>query len=135
MSDDKPYLEDGGIRRYFVVCTQGAPHWWDLFFKYGFTHAYLLIWHDPLWLCVNPTHNITQVFTIPCYEWREPRELIDDPHATIYETRIRSDERFRAPWMWAPITCTEIVKSTLGIRRFWLWTPYQLAKYLRAEHG
>lgn len=131
----RPRHESESTRRYFVVFTQGPWHWWDWFFKRGYCHCYLLIWDDPLWLCVEPTMQITQVFTIPKYEWCDPFTMLGDPNAKIVETWLRCDETMRTPWVWSPVTCTEIVKSILGIRAFWMWTPWQLAKYLRRDNG
>lgn len=39
------------------------------------------------------------------------------------------------PWaILAPGTCVSVVKACLGIRAWWVLTPYQLYKYI-AKHG
>lgn len=40
------------------------------------------------------------------------------------------------PWgVLMPATCVSIVKSILGIRAWWVLTPWQLAKYIEKRRG
>lgn len=133
---DRPTIPRAPHRRYFVVVTKGERHWWDFALDRGKTHCMLLIWDEFLWIAVNPTVGITEMTYVPMAEgFRHPAEWLDDEHADVLEAELEWDEGMRVPWVWAPVTCVEIVKACLGIRRFWLWTPRQLGRYLRRRHG
>ena len=121
-------------RRYYVVCTEGArKYWWDRFLRPGYRHCYVLIWEGAVWLWVEPTIRRTTVAILDWYDERSPAYWVDDPAARIFQAwpeELR-DGQMRAPFIWGPVTCVEGVKALLGIRSFWLWTPWQLAQHLR----
>lgn len=51
--------------------------------------------------------------------------------------RVRSKRTVRAKWWWwipTPDTCVTIAKQVLGIHSPFIWTPYQLYKYVNKEH-
>jgi hypothetical protein len=127
---NRPKLDRPDHRRYFVVFTQGEPRWYDRFFDQGYAHTYLLIWDEFCWIVLHPTTGITQIHLNGMPEFQHPDEWLGDEEATVIEAELEWDERWRNPWVFAPISCVEVVKSALGIRQFWLWTPRQLEKYL-----
>lgn len=134
---DRPILKPPAHRRYFVVFEQGNPHWLDLFLSRGYGHCHLLVWDDPLWLHVHPTWQITELVVLDLVEFLHPARWpeICETEAEVIEVAPEWDERMRNPWVWGPVSCVEVVKCFLGIRRFWVWTPAQLARYLRRRHG
>lgn len=135
---DRPELHQPEHRRYFVVITSGLRYWWDRLLAPKKSHCFLLVWDEFMWICMNPTLGITElsVITMPDEVFAHPDVWLDDDDAVVVEAALQWDERARVPWVWSPVTCVEIVKSCLGIRRFWLWTPRQLERYLRdREHG
>lgn len=134
---DRPKLGRPAHRRYFFVCTQGNWHWWDLFLRRGYAHCFLLIWDECVWIAVHPTQSITEVSLVMPYkgEFANPKEWLLDPKATVVEAELEWSDSMRVPWVISPVTCVEVIKSVLGIRRFWLWTPYQLQRYLTRRWG
>ncbi len=120
-------------QRFFVVFKPGAPHWWDWFLKPGFTHVYVLIWDYGLWLYVDPALHHTRVVILEQLDDRPPGFWLVDEEATVLEVQpeVGRPGDLRAPWVLGPLTCVESVKAVLGIRRFWLFTPWQLFKHLR----
>ena len=132
---DRPKLPRPSHRRYFVVFTQGIPQWYDWFFPRGYAHTYLLIWDEFCWIVLHPTTGITEVHLIGMPEFSHPDNWLQDPDATVVEAELEWDEGMRNPWILTPMTCVEVVKSALGVRRFWLLTPRQLEAYLRRRWG
>lgn len=120
-------------QRFVVVFTEpGRWRWFSRFFAPGFRHCYVLIWDAVVWLYVDPTLSHQRVLILDHYEPNHPRDWVFDTTATFVEFKPDIDEkRFRAPWVVGPLTCTEGAKSLLGIRKFWLFTPWQLCKHLR----
>lgn len=50
--------------------------------------------------------------------------------------RTVSNKYFREPFFMGPVTCVELSKAVLGVRNFFVRTPYQLYRFLRKEqHG
>lgn len=133
----RPERQPWTQQRFVVVFTEvERTHWWDRFLAPGFRHCYVLVWDEVVWLYVDPAIGRTRVLILDQYEPRHPREWIHDPDATLIEARADLDDlRLRCPWIFGPITCVEGVKAVLGIRKFWLFTPLQLFRYLRRRHG
>jgi hypothetical protein len=96
-----------------------------------------MIWDEFVWLCVNPTLGITEVSLIPTPDMKfiHPSDWLGDPYAQVIEVELEYDDDMRHPWVIGAITCVEVLKSCLGIRRFWLLTPHQLERYLRRRYG
>jgi hypothetical protein len=119
--------------RYFVVCTQSLKrYWWTPYLRHNYSHCYLLIWEGACWLYLDPVMNRAHVAILDFYEFQHPAVWLKDPRARVFEAWPKPDaERLRAWWLFGPLTCVEIVKSFLGIGGFWIWTPWQLAQYLR----
>ena len=100
------------------------------FLKRDFTHVYAMRKSEggQFWIIVDPMFS-----HLKC-----TLELVDDyPHPRCYtgstaiilpvKAFIGTDSR----WTLCIFNCVEVVKALLGIRRFWIWTPYQLYQYLR----
>jgi hypothetical protein len=125
---------DGPWRRYFVVCAESiVPHWWCRFLRPGYRHCYLLVWEGAVWLHVDPTMDRARVVILDLFEgYEDPRAWIEDATARIFEAWPEPEsDQLRTPWLIGPITCVELVKAFLGIRSFWIWSPWQLAQALR----
>jgi hypothetical protein len=51
--------------------------------------------------------------------------------------RVKSKRTVRPKWWWwipTPDTCVTITKQILGIRKPFIWSPYQLYKHILKEH-
>lgn len=82
-------------------------------FLLGWTDFGVLPYHDRATIYeITEGHNVIVQYV---EAWRKPRY------------RVRS--------IFAPWTCVEAMKSLLGIRAWWVITPYQLFKYCEAHYG
>jgi len=125
---------EGPWRRYFVVCAESiVPHWWNRLLRPGYRHCYLLIWEGCVWLYLDPTMDRARVLVLDLFDgFQHPAVWIEDETARIFEAWPTAEsDRLRTPWLLGPITCVELVKAFLGISNPFIWTPWQLAQWLR----
>lgn len=129
------YSDEG--RQYWVLCTNTTVrHWWDRFLREGYRHCSLLIWEGVVWLHIEPTLDRTRVAIIEHYEPTSPAEWVEDPGARLFRAKPEGRRgRMRALSVLRPFTCVEEVKALLGIRAWWIFTPWQLAQHLRRRNG
>jgi len=86
------------------------------------------------WMFFDWTSSYLQMWI---YHPLKAKEVIDwaknDCNATIVSYRPRLDKNsvFNVPVLY----CTEAIKHLLGISKFFIWTPWQLYKYLMKTGG
>ena len=130
-------VEDAWPRQQFwVVFTDGEPHWWDWMLRRGFRHTFALVWDDAAWLLVDPTLSHVRVTILDQFSPEPPTDWLRIPGATVLRAWPEVVKgRVRVPWILSPLTCVEGVKAVLGIRSPWILTPWQLARHLRRRNG
>lgn len=121
-------------RWYLVFCEAATRHWWDHLFRtpVGFSHVYGLRWDGWNWLLYNPHSAYTDVAIVDATEETALARLVD-AGATVLEVQAFRQERVRGRWWAGPMTCVEQVKALLGIPVGWIFTPWQLYRYLTRE--
>lgn len=125
---------------WYVVYFPRTPHFWFAkHLKQGFRHVELArsVQYGP-----NP-EDVIWLHVLPTFETLDVEVALDStppwircPDATCQ--RVRVVHRLGAVRSWfdiGPPTCVEIVKTALGIRAFWVRTPYQLYKYINRRCG
>ncbi len=117
----------------FFGKARGIPWWARLFrIRKDFIHCGIIVRTRISWISVNPMAHITQV------DWadRFETDAFTICERLVYERMwsaavamfIRTPaEDFRLP---LPYTCVEAVKRILGIKFGFVFTPYQLFRYL-----
>lgn len=121
------YVQDA-----YVVFVDNTSLWWLKFLKKGFRHCYMIfsLGKNPqLLIELNPMSNQFYVFKhtsiMGCdYIFH----LKQKDNVKILPVTIKQSELKTAPL--GAFSCVEFVKRVLGIHRFWLFTPYQLYKFL-----
>lgn len=123
---------------YVVFSGRENDYWWNRWLKPGFEHV--SAWRDyrfgPLptdvmWLKVDAFAALTlaEIVFDPTPPW------VKDQSMTVVRVRVaRFAYKVRETFTIGPFTCVEHVKALLGIRKFWLRTPWQLYNYIR-KHG
>jgi len=114
----------------YVIFTRSTyKHWAMRFFYTPISHCYVMIKSDGghFWHIINPavTHLSTELALVDDYP--HPRQYAG-PNAVILP--VRSYIRQNPRWGFCFFSCTEVVKAILGIKSFWIFTPFQLYKYL-----
>lgn len=133
-------LEVSGNKSYrlnskaWVVFVDETEVWWLRGLRRGFRHCYILLNDGQHWLSIDPLshmieftihHHIEQDFDLPA--WHRGRGH------NVVKAELRDAPQVCAPLM--AFTCVEMVKRILGIHDFWIWTPYDLYRYLTKSQG
>ena len=120
---------------YLIFTEVKRQRWWDRLLKPGFNHVYAMRWDGFNWLIVNPRSDFlsVEVSTICDHNLRDL--AIGEATATVGVLCEIPKGRLRSRFFAGPVTCVEVVKSLLGIRAWFLFTPWQLYNYARACRG
>lgn len=128
------------VREWYVVYHPRVPYrWFAHLMKPGFLHMELTrpIYYGPgvndvAWLNVLPSFEMfdVELSTDPRPPW------VRCPGSTVQRvTAMRRLDTIRSWWDMGPSTCVEIAKAALGIRAFWVRSPWQLFNYIRKRNG
>lgn len=133
LSAPRALLESSPTRWYIVFCnSSGCLRWWDYLghTRAGFRHVYALRWDGWNWLLFNPHAGFTDVAVLAAGDENALASLVD-PGATVLEVEAFRDlTRLRGRWWAGPMSCVEQVKALLGLPVGWIFTPWQLYRYL-----
>jgi hypothetical protein len=120
-------------KEYYIVFTKSTHNSWMVkMLKPPFQHVYLIQKSQggAFWIIVDPKASHTEMNLLPVSEYPHVRLLCESNDVILpVKTIIKPDDR----WTFCIINCVEIVKSFLGIRAFWVWTPKQLYNYILKE--
>jgi hypothetical protein len=133
-------LADAKIRDWYVVYHNREPYFWfTKCLKPGFRHVELTrpIYYGPnvedvAWHNVLPAFEMIDVGidTDPRPPW------VKCPTSTVQKvTTIQPFYKVRSWFDAGPPTCVEVVKMALGIRAFFVRTPWQLYQYIHKRDG
>jgi hypothetical protein len=87
---------------------------------------------DVMWLNLLPTFETLDVEV--SYDPRPP--WVKVPEVTIQKvTAVRHTPSVREWFHVGPVSCVEIAKFALGIKSFWIYTPWQLYKHIDRRGG
>lgn len=134
LSCPRAWRRSSPTRWYVIFCEVEDRRWWDrlLGTPAGFSHVYALRWDGFNWLVFNPSVQYTDVAISACTAENALHELLP-PGATVLEVEaFRSRDRIRGRWWVGPMTCVEQVKALLGLPVGWIFTPWQLYRYLES---
>lgn len=105
------------------------------FLKKGFRHCAILFIQDGYAVVVD---SLSHRLICDVMKVHDEADLINKIKAKMHVIAVdRSRVGVQAsPLSLRPFTCVEVVKHFLGIRRFFIFTPYQLYKFLnkRSEY-
>jgi hypothetical protein len=128
------------IREWYVVWHHREAHYWfTKHLKPGFRHVELARplqygpgVEDVVW------HHVLPMFEMLDVELSsDPRPpWVKCPTSTVMKVTARSPLMSVRSWFdIGPMTCVEVVKMALGIRAFFVRTPWQLYRYLKKRSG
>lgn len=133
-------VEGVKAREWYLVYHPRVPwFWWAKYLKQGFRHVELTrpVYFGPgvedvVWLNVLPTFEMMDVDI--CTDPRPP--WVKCPNSTVQKvTTLQPLDHVRSWFDIGPPTCVEIVKMALGIRAFFVRTPWQLFNYIQQRGG
>lgn len=114
----------------WVVFTDQADLPWLKVLRKGFRHCFVILHDGENWLSVDPlAHRIEAQIQHVQKDFDLPAWLEERGHIVI-RAKIHEGQKIM-PVM--PVTCVEVVKRVLGVRRRFIFTPWQLYRHIRAE--
>lgn len=131
---------DAKVRDWYIVYHHRDPfYWFTKYLKPGFRHLELTRpvhfgpgVEDVVWLNVMPMFEMmdVEISTDPRPPW------VKCPSSVVQKvTTIQPFYKVRS-WLDAgPSTCVEVAKMALGIRAFFVRTPWQLHEYIAKRGG
>jgi hypothetical protein len=117
--------------RSWITFEHGKHFWQRWFLKQGYGHLYIIqdITDTDSFILLVPLYNDLRIVFIKSEDKEEM--LITKVRCAYYiekaERLLGSSFHLR---LINPFTCVGIAKYYFGIRRWWIITPWQLAKYL-----
>jgi len=112
-------------------------YFWSKWLKKGIKHCHAIRFDGFNWLGFYPGLGHTDI-EILNYDHFDTIQIvaIDINCSVIIHLKVRRESmRIRAPWPVA-FTCVEQIKAILGIRCWYVYTAWQLCKYLKRHyHG
>lgn len=119
------------VEAWVVFTTPKQSHWWERFLEPGFVHCFALVRSGRRWIRMDWGYDCASLAVLNMPAYASLNEVVG-PGDTVVRVLAEVRERYRAPWVFGPVTCVEAVKAVLGIRAFWVWTPFQLYRYIRS---
>jgi hypothetical protein len=121
-------------RRALVGFGGNAGLIWLRLLKPGFRHCFAALETsappgEQRWILYEPLSHFTRLETITLPSQASLADLFRGQGLTVVETMRRDPARRSAPWR--PYSCVEAVKRVLGLQASWVFTPWQLYRYLR----
>ena len=114
----------------FIIFTQSKCKSWIMkFIKKDFSHVFAMK-KSPggqFWIVIDAIHSYLDCDIVLVEKYPHPR-LYVDTEAVILPVKAKIGTESR--WSFCVFNCVEVVKALLGVKAFWVWTPWQLYKYL-----
>lgn len=109
-------------------------HWIFRFLDEEIQHVYAMRKSEgeQFWIIIDPLNSFTKVDMVLVDEYPHPRCFAGEDAVILPIRTTINTERNR--WTPCVFNCVEVVKSLLGIKDFWVFTPYQLFNRLKGAH-
>ena len=133
MDDSPATVEDWHI----VFTKSRLKHWFIKRLPRSFQHCYAVRESagGQFWIVLDSRSSHLQAELYAKSEYPYIRQLCNERSGdcVILPIRARIDIK-QNRWTFCIFNCVEVCKSVIGVRAFWVWTPYQLYKHLRGYH-
>lgn len=127
MTDILTKTEQSNAQKIWVVFSGHADLAWLKILKRGFRHCSLLLCDEGRWISYDPLSNYTDIMIHQVPEGFDfPRWMQERGHIVLSVTRA-------CPKKPAPLeflSCVSAIKRVLGVHERFIFTPWQLYRYL-----
>jgi|TARA_R110002126_G_scaffold13118_1_gene55951 hypothetical protein len=115
----------------WVVFSGVSEIWYLKFLKPGFRHCFVMLNDGQKWVSIDPMAHYTEVISHDLPATYNVIQWIEQQNCLAVKVPLSAPEkRAQAPMFF---TCVEAVKRIIGLRKFKVFTPWQLYKALRSE--
>lgn len=97
---------------------------WLRLLRPGFRHCFVVWCDGRRWLTYDPMAHATHIAAHDLVPEFDMRAWYRAAGLRVVEVAHCSSAAKPFPTFWW--SCVEAVKRAIGLRRFWVWTPYQL---------
>ena len=117
---------------YYVIFEHNEA-WWTRFFRPGYRHVSVVVkLKEGVFIHVNP-YKRSLDYTVLTLE--DVNKLFDYEYCSdiVVCTLEHKLDTYSINYKPSVFSCVELVKRTIGIKKWWVFTPYQLYKYITKE--
>ena len=127
--------KDTVVEWYVVFCGSDSTHWLIRNCRKGFQHAYAvrLDCSGYYWMIVQPNVSHIDIEMKPVKDYPTVESLMYN-ESTIIPVTAKIDIS-KVNSTLGINSCVDVVKRLLGIKSYFVHSPYQLYKYLRRNDG
>ncbi len=112
-----------------VVFTDQTDLWWLQFLRRGFRHCFIVMRYSDIWISVDALAHKTEVVRIDLPDEFSLRKWLESQGDKVILCRPAQTE-LKLLWP-AVFSCVESVKRILGLRKPFIFTPWQLYRFLK----
>tara|TARA_R110000765_G_scaffold273431_2_gene372158 strand:- start:1221 stop:1637 length:417 start_codon:yes stop_codon:yes gene_type:complete len=133
---DKPQEKRAPESWYVVFGKADHPYWWNRFLKPTWMHITLLHWDGYNWIKCEPNLAYIDISILTTVQSDTVQTITSRCGHTAVEYLARREvigKRQKMRAVFALCNCVETAKAVLGIRAWYVFTPWQLFKYIRRQ--
>ena len=108
----------------YICFTDDDGHWYSKYLKDGIRHCFVIKAYRQHFIIYSRNTKRVELYTL-----QSIKDIIGSGLV------ISCDENAGTKSLFMLNTCTGHVKQMLGINKPFIWTPWQLLKYVRRTHG
>jgi hypothetical protein len=118
---------------YLIYEDRQPGLWWQKFLKKGYKHVFAVRYDGFFWIKMDLTIGYLDIEVLPIHDRATISTVLKGQNVNYQYVEAWRKPRYRS--IFAPWSCVEAMKAMLGIRAWWVLTPYQLYKYCEVNHG
>jgi len=108
---------------YVAFCMDDGPHWWSWMLHPKIKHCYAVMPHRGEWYAFSRSTNGIELMLV-----ENIYDVVDND--ILVKSKVRKPTR----GLFMLNTCVGYTKQILGINKPFIWTPYQLYRYLERQN-
>ncbi len=117
----------------YLIYEDKKDFWWQKFLKKGYQHVYAVSFDGFFHVKTDYTLGYLDCSVLPYYNITTITNILDRESMNYQYVEVWRKTRYRR--LFAPQSCVEMMKALLGIKAWWVFTPWQLKKYCEAQYG
>ncbi len=115
-----------------VVFTDQTDLWWLTCLRRGFRHCFVLLRFADVWICVDTLVHKTEVMRLDLPDGFHLKDWFEHQGDRVISVPVPLSSATPKILWPAAFSCVESVKRILGVRSFFILTPWQLFRHLQS---
>lgn len=123
------------VEWYVVFTESGYSSRFMRLLRPGFRHCYAMKKTEGgnFWQIINPRLTYLDVGQVLVSRYPTVRDYAGEDAVILNIESSTEGSKPRGMLCW--FNCVEVIKAVLGVKQFFVFTPWQLYNYLRINHG